>query len=538
MGQWIPKTIGKMVDEAAQMYPDREFIVIGQDRISYSKLKEVVDQLAKGFLSLGIKPREKVALWLPNVLPWVYSMFAISKIGAIFVPVNTRFKVMELEYLLKQSDSSALILPDEFLKINYVDLVYQLCSELKRAALGKLDSPKFPLLKTVVCTSDKSYPGLYRFNEILALGKEINLEPIADDVRPEQTVIILYTSGSTGFPKGVMLTHNNILRNGFEIGERLGLRKEDHYLNPCPLYHNSGLVNGILATLTHGCCLFTIPFFDAEACLKIIDEEKCTAILGIQTMFLKMLESPNFKSVNLSSLRTGLTTGTPQTVRDLYEKMGVRKITNVFGISEASPVCSISDCENDPLETRISKMGKPLPEVEMKIIHPQTGEMLKPNEKGEICVRGWNIMKGYYKNAGETAKTIDPEGWLHTGDLGSIDENGYVFFAGRIKNIVRVGGENVSPEEVEDFIYKNPKIQQVEIVGIPDAKYGEAIVAYIELKEGMKATGEEIIDSLRGQIANFKIPKIVKFIKDWPMTGSGKVQKFKLKEMAMENLRK
>ncbi len=534
MEEWVPRSIGNMLEEAARLNPDGEFIVIGSDRFTYSRFKQKVDQLARGFLTIGIQPRDKVGLWLPNVLPWVLSMFALVKIGAVIVPINTRFKAAELDYVLNQSDSTALIFPDEFLNIKYVNIVHQVLPELVNATSKEIRSQQFPLLKSIICVSHRDYPGMHKFKDLFNSEKKINLESVGDSVRPDDTALILYTSGSTGFPKGVMLTHTNILRDGYEIGKRLGLRRADRYLNPCPFYHNAGLVNGILSTLTHFCCLFSTPHFDPEECLRIIQKERCTAILGIQTMFIKMFESETFEKTDFSSLRTGLTTGTAQTVSDIYKKMGVKNITNVYGISEASPACSMSDCERDPIDIRIAKMGRPFPGVEMKIVDPQKGEKLKANEKGEICVRGWNVMQGYYKNPEETKKAIDPEGWLHTGDLGSIDENGYVYFAGRIKNIIRVGGENISPEEVENFIYKYPKVKQVEIVGIPDERYGEKLVAFIELKQGGEAKEQEIIEWMKNKIANFKIPRNVRFIKSWPMTGSGKVQKFKLREMYLK----
>jgi fatty-acyl-CoA synthase len=330
-----------------------------------------------------------------------------------------------------------------------------------------------------------------------------------------------------------MLTHNNILRNGFEIGERLGLNREDRYFNPCPYYHNAGLVDGLLAALTHGSCNVTLPSFDARESLAIMERERCTAVGGIQTMYSKMIEEPALDRKRLS-LRTGWTTGPPQAVRDIYEKMGVTGITNLYGISEASPCCSISDCLRDPLEDRMGRMGKPLPGVEIKIINPQTGETLPSNENGEICVHGWNLMQGYYQKPDETAKAIDSEGWLHTGDLGFIDEKGLIFFIGRIKNVVRSGGENISPEEVENFIFRHPKVKHVEVIGLPDDKWGQRVVACIELKEGMEATSEEIIGFCKERMASFKVPKEVHFVTDWPMTGSGKVQKFKLLESLLQ----
>ena len=533
MNFWKEKTLGEAVRDAARVYGDREFLVVGDTRITYQQMADKIEQFSKGLLSVGVEPGDKVAIWLPNGIEWVVAIFSLANIGAIFVPVNTRFKADELEYILQQSDSSTFILSDRFQKTGYLEVLRQLCPELYISQPGGLHSQRIPGLKTVICVSEKTQPGTFSFQRLFQMGREIDLKPVEDSVDPHQTVSILYTSGSTAFPKGVMLTHNNILRNGFEIGERLGLNAEDRYFNPCPYYHNAGLVDGLLAALTHGSCNVTLSSFDARESLAVMERERCTAVGGIQTMYVKMMEEPGLDRGKLS-LRTGWTTGPPQTVRDIYEKMGISGITNLYGISEASPCCSISDCLHDSLEDRMNRMGKPLPGVEMKIISPQTGEPLSPNDKGEICARGWNLMQGYYNKREETAKAIDSEGWLHTGDLGFIDEKGLVFFMGRIKNVVRSGGENISPEEVENFIFRHPQVKHVEVVGLPDEKWGQRVTACIELKAGMEATPEEIIGFCKERMANFKVPKEVHFVTDWPMTGSGKVQKFKLVENLLQ----
>lgn len=537
MNFWKEKTLGEAVRDAARVYGDREFLVVGDTRITYQQMADKIEQFSKGLLSVGVEPGDKVAIWLPNGIEWVVAIFSLANIGAIFVPVNTRFKADELEYILQQSDSSTFILSDRFQKTGYLEVLRQLCPELYISQPGGLHSQRITGLKTVICVSEKAQPGTFSFQRLFQMGREVDLKPVEDSVDPHQTVSILYTSGSTAFPKGVMLTHNNILRNGFEIGERLGLNAEDRYFNPCPYYHNAGLVDGLLAALTHGSCNVTLSSFDARESLAVMERERCTAVGGIQTMYVKMMEEPGLDREKLS-LRTGWTTGPPQTVRDIYERMGVTGITNLYGISEASPCCSISDCLRDPLEDRMTRMGKPLPGVEMKIVDSKAGKTLPPEEQGEIYIRGWNLMQGYYKKPEETAKAVDSEGWLHTGDLGFIDEKGLVFFMGRIKNVVRSGGENISPEEVENFIFRHPKVKHVEIVGLADEKWGQRVVACIELKDGMEATSEEIIGFCKERMANFKVPKEVHFVTDWPMTGSGKVQKFKLVEILSEKRKK
>jgi len=526
---WAPISIGFAVEEAARLHSNREFLVVNDHRLTYGELSRQVREFSRGLLAAGVKPGSHVAVWLPNGIEYVVAVFSLANIGAVFVPVNTRFKPEELEYVLRQSDSSALILQDRLQKTDFMNILGQVCPELSASTPGNLQSARLPALRTVIAVPAGTIPGSYSFENLFQMGRDIDLKSVKEAVRPSQTVSILYTSGSTAFPKGVMLTHNNILRNGFEIGERLGLTREDRYFNPCPYYHNAGLVDGLLAALTHGSCNVTLSTFGARASLDILARERCTAVGGIQTMYTKMMEEPALDRKRLF-LRTGWTTGPPQTPRDIYEKMGVTGITNLYGISEASPCCSISDCRGDPLEDRLNRMGKPLPGVEVKIINPQSGESLPSNEKGEICVRGWNLMQGYYKKPEETAKAIDGEGWLHTGDLGFIDEKGLVFFMGRIKNVVRSGGENISPEEVENFIFRHPKVKHVEVLGLPDEKWGQRVTACIELKEDMEATPEEIITFCKERMANFKVPKEVHFVTDWPMTGSGKVQKFKLVE--------
>jgi fatty-acyl-CoA synthase len=528
--EWIPRTIGFAVKEAAHIYGHREFLVVEGRRVTYQDLNQRVRRFSRGLLDAGVKRGDRVSVWLPNGIEWVEAVFSLANLGAVFVPVNTRFKTDELEYILTQSDSSALILTERFQKSEFMKMFLRLCPELLSCHPGELTSPKLPGLKTVICLAEKeSLAGTIPFQDVYKEGSTTDLGPAEDSVNPHDTVSILYTSGSTAFPKGVMLTHNNILRNGYEIGERLGLTPEDRYFNPCPYYHNAGLVDGLLASLTHGSCNVTLSSFDGRESLAVLERERCTAIGGIQTMYIKMMEEPGLDRKKLF-LKTGWTTGPSQTVRDIHDKMGVSGITNLYGISEASPCCSISDCLRDPVEDRINRMGKPLPGVEMKIVEPETGRSLQPNKNGEICVRGWNLMQGYYRKPEETAKAVDPQGWLHTGDLGFIDEKGLIFFLGRIKNVVRSGGENISPEEVENFIFRNPKVKHVEVIGLPDEKWGQRVVACIELRDGMEATPEEIIAFCRERMANFKVPKEVHFLSDWPMTGSGKVQKFRLVE--------
>lgn len=529
--EWI---IGGMLDYVAANYPDKEILIEKGRRITYAEFRKKVDTVAKSLLILQVEKGEKISVWLPNSIEWMIIFFAISKIGAISVPINTRFKSSELEYILRQSDSTVIFMADQFLNIDYLSIIKDAVPEIELYEPEEFSCDKFPFLRRIVClggNKDKamlSWGDFLELNKTMALNEKLNERQAS--IRYDDLAVIQYTSGSTAFPKGVMLTHQNILRDGFEIGERLRIKEDDRYFSECPFHHCAGLVDCALAAISHGACLIFTDYFDAEESLKVIERERCTIIGGVQTMYTMKIAHENFGKYDISSLKTGWTTGTPQITQDIFLKMGVKGISNLYGLSEASPNCTLCDVEQDSVDIRLKTMGKPLPETEIKIVEPGTCRSLPIGVKGEICVRGWNVMKGYYKKDEETRKAIDSEGWLHTGDLGFLDSDGFLTFVGRLKNIIRVGGENVSSEEVEDFIYKHPKVKQVEVIGVTDQRLGEVTVAFIELKEGEICTEEEIINFCKARMANFKVPRYVRFVKTWPMTESGKVQKFKLKE--------
>lgn len=538
MARWKEQTIGDMLDNVAAKYPDTEIMIEKDRRITYREFREKVDSIAKGLLKLGVERNDKISIWLPNSIEWMSIFFAISKLGAVSVPINTRFKSSELEYVVRQSDSIGIFMADRFLNIDYLSIIKEAIPEVDEYEPERLSSGRFPLLRRIVCLGKDKSKAMWSWGDFLSLGNEIGLKGKLNkrqaSIGHDDLAVIQYTSGSTAFPKGAMLTHNNIARDGFEIGERLRIKVGDRYFTECPFYHSAGLVNCFLAAVTHGACLVFTDHFDAEESLRMIEKEKCTIIGGVQTMYTMKMAHENFGKYDISSLRAGWTTGTPQITQDVYYKIGVKGISNIYGLSEASPNCTHCDVEQDPVEIRLKTMGKPQPGVEIKIIDPETGDSLPTGAKGEIYVRGWNVMKGYYKKEKETRETLDSERWLHTGDLGFFDSDGFLIFIGRVKNVIRVGGENVSCEEVENSVYQHPKVKQVEVIGVPDDRLGEVAVTFIELKEGETCTEEEIINFCKGKMANFKVPRNVRFVTGWPMTGSGKVQKFKLKEDFMK----
>jgi len=529
---WTPMNMGEMLDKASEQNPHKTAIISEDQRISYADLKERVDRVALAFLALGIKKGDKVSIWLSNCLEWIYIQLALGKIGGILVPINTRFKVKELEYTLNQSDSRVLVTMDHFLNIEFAKLAYETIPELNSSIPGKLRSQKFPILECVICMGNPDMPGTVPWEEFITSGSELGGDLLIQrqrEVEPDDVAMFQYTSGTTSFPKGVMLTHNSILRDAFLMGQRNTIDSGDKLFCPLPFFHVGGAVISTLLALSNGATLVICETYDPESAMKIIEGERCTAMNGIETHFLMIYQHPDFHRYDLSSLDKGWAIGQPEVIHAVHEKMGMEKVLNVYGISEASPNVTTTQID-DSLDFRMEWHGKPHPETEVKIVDFETGETLPPFQEGEICVRGWNIMKGYYKKPEETREAIDRKGWLHTGDSGVLDNEGNLKFTGRIKDMVRVGGENVSSMEVENFLLTHPKVKNVSVIGVPDKIKTEVCMAVVQLKEGEKAAEEEIIDYCKGQIANFKIPKYVRFIEEYPMTGSGKIQKFVLRE--------
>ena len=540
MAGWVKKTLGQVLEEVAERYPENVALIFKDQRISYRMLREKARALAKGFMALGVGRGDKVSIWMGNCPEWIYTQLATAMLGAVLVPVNTRFRTNELEYILGQSDSTTLLMADRFLNIDFLAMLKKICPEMEGASPGKLRCERLPLLKNIILPGEKKPSGAFAFAEVLNSGQAIpeeSLESRMRQVLPDDVIMFQYTSGTTAFPKGVMLSHDGIVRDAFCLGQRQTLTPQDKLFCPLPFFHVGGAVISTLSAITHAASMVFLETYDPEESLKLLQRERCTAMNGIETHFLMMYQHPDYSRYDVASLKKGWVIGPAEVVRSVYEKMGMTGVLNIYGTSETSPNVTTTFVD-DPLELRINSHGLPHAETEVKIVEPATGVTILAGKEGEICVRGWNVMKGYYKKPAETAKAIDAQGWLHTGDLGLIDpQTGYLKFTGRFKDMLRVGGENVSAMEVESFMLTHPKVKQAQVVGVPDPRLTEVGMAFLEIKEGMSATEEEILSFCKGKIANFKIPRYVIFVKEFPMTGSGKIQKFKLKEQAMEKLK-
>lgn len=535
-------TFGDLLDQTAARYPDKDGLVNVQrgERFTYRELKEVCDRAAKSFLKLGVKKGDHVAIWATNVNEWVIALFGAAKIGAVIVTVNTNYRSHELEYLLKQSDTMTLFLIEEYRGNNYVETVYDVVPELKTSEPGNLNSERLPYLKNVIFIGDKKFPGMYTWNEFMELGREVSDAELARAQAmcdPDDVINMQYTSGTTGFPKGVMLTHNNVINNAYYVGACQNYTDQERLCIPVPFFHCFGLTMSITTCVVYGATMVPVEQFNPEWVLEAVEKERCTALQGVPTMWIAELEHPDFDKYDLSSLRTGIMAGSPcpiTVMRQVVEKMAP-EVTIAYGQTEASPVVTQTR-PDDSIERRVSTVGRAIPGVEVKIVDPQTGKECPPNVQGEVCMRGYVVMKGYYKMPEATAAVIDEDGWLHSGDLGTMDEDGYVKITGRLKDMIIRGGENIYPREIEEFLYTNPKVQDVQVIGVPSKKYGEEVMACIKLKENVAATEEEIKEFCKGKIARHKIPKYVRFMNDYPMTASGKIQKFKLREWAIKKL--
>lgn len=534
-------TLGALLDETVEKWPDQEAVVYVDRnfRLTYREFGELVDDLAMGLMALGIKKGEKVAVWATNVPYWVALQFATAKIGAILLTVNTFYRTSELDYLLKQSECENLVIIDGFREIDYLQTVYDLIPELKTQERGYLKSETFPHLKRVFFLGQEKHRGMYSMAEVINLSSITTDEEYEErqaTLDPHDVVNMQYTSGTTGFPKGVQLTHYNIGNNGFWIGENQGFKPGDRLCLPVPLFHCFGCVLGVLAAVNHGTTLVILEGFDPLLVMASVDQEKCTALYGVPTMFIAILEHKLFEKFDYSSLRTGIMAGSPcpvEVMKKVMDKMNMTDITICYGLTEASPVMTQTRME-DSVQRRTETVGRAMPEIEVAIFNPETGEECSPGETGEICCRGYNVMKGYYNNPEATNANIDVDGWLHSGDLGTMDQEGYVTVTGRLKDMIIRGGENIYPREIEEFLYTMEGILDVQVAGVPSEKYGEQVGAFIILKDDVEMEKQDVIDFCRGQIARYKIPKYITFLDAYPMTASGKIQKYKLREMAAE----
>lgn len=541
--QLLDYTLGEILEKYAIEDPDREFMVYADRdlRFTYSQFNERVDQLAKGLLYIGVKPGDKVGIWANNVPDWLTFMFATAKMGAILVTINTSYKTSELEYLLRNADINTLCLIDGFRDSDYVGMIFELVPELKTSQRGNLNSEKFPELKNVVFIGPQKHRGMYNTSELILLGGHIDdleLEQIKEDINCHDVVNMQYTSGTTGFPKGVMLSHHNILNNGYAAGECMRFTHNERLLVCVPLFHCFGCVLAVCAAISHGCTMVIVENFDPLMVMASVEKEKCTALYGVPTMFIAELNNPMFKLFDLSSLRTGIMAGALcpiETMNQVMQQMHMKDIIIVYGLTESSPGMTATRTHNSP-EVRATTVGFEFPNVEVKVFNPETGAECGPEEQGEICCRGYNVMKGYYKNPEATAGTIDKDGWLHSGDLAVKTADGFFRITGRIKDLIIRGGENIYPREIENFIFQMPEVEAVEVVGVPSKKYSEQVGAFIKLKAGKQVTEEDIQEFCRGKIARYKIPQFIFFVDGFPMTASGKIQKYKLRDLSLELL--
>ncbi len=540
----IGNTIGEMFDEIAEKYPDNDAIVSLHQgkRYTYRELQKELNRAAKGFIALGLKKGDRLAIWATNISEWIITQFATAKAGIIMVNINPAYRTHELEYALSQSETQALLLMDRFKSSDYVKMFYEVCPEAKNSNLGQIHSEKLPFLRTAVLIRGEKKPGMWSMEEVLKMGEQVPDEILKDreaSLDFDDPINIQYTSGTTGFPKGVVLTHHNILNNGYFIGECMKFTDQDRLCIPVPFYHCFGMVLSNLACMTHGATM-VLPseHFDPVSTMSAIEKERCTAVHGVPTMFIAELEHPDFQKFDFSSLRTGIMAGSPcpiEFMKKVSTLMNMREVVITYGQTEASPGITMSSTD-DSLDLRVSTIGRPMPHTEMKIVEPKTGKMVSRNETGEICARGYMIMRGYYNNPVATDQTVDEEGWLHTGDLGTLDDDDYCKITGRLKDMVIRGGENIYPREIEEFLYTHPAISDVQVIGVPDKKYGEELMAWIKLKTGTSSTAEEIKAFCDGKIARFKVPKYIKFVDEFPMTVSGKIQKYKMRDISIKEL--
>ena len=540
MYQLSERTLGDWLEHWAQTTPDKEYIVYSDRdlRFTWKQFNERVDDMARGLIAIGVTKGTHVGLWAQNVPDWLTFLYACAKIGAVCITVNTNYKQNELEYLCKDSDMHTLCLTDGTWESNYVDMAYTMLPELRECQRGHLESKRFPKLKNVVYIGQEKFRGMYNTAEILLLGENTDddeFKRLRKSVSCHDVVNMQYTSGTTGFPKGVMLTHYNIANDGFLTGEHMKFTQDDKLCVCVPLFHCFGVVLATMNCLTHGCTEVVVERFDPLVTLASVHKERCTALYGVPTMFIAELNHPMFDMFDLSCLRTGIMAGSLcpiELMRRVEEKMYLH-VTSVYGLTESSPGMSQTRID-DPDEVRYTTVGRDYEFVDVKVLDPETNKEVPVGVQGEMCCKGFNVMKGYYKNPQATAEVIDENGYLHSGDLGIKDENGNYRITGRIKDMIIRGGENIYPREIEEFLYHLPGVRDVQVAGVPSKKYGEEVGAFIILDEGAKLTEEEVRDWCRGKIARYKIPKYVFFVKEYPLTGSGKIQKFKLRELSLK----
>jgi fatty-acyl-CoA synthase len=542
----IGQTIGDRLDEVVAKHGSNEAVVsvFENRRLTYSAFLDEVNRCARALMATGIQKGDRIGVWSTNCVAWIVAQFATAKIGAIQVNINPAYRLHELEYALKQSDCNALITGVGFKDADYARMLHELIPELHNAdPHADFSVQRFPRLRRIIYLGEKPVAGMLRWSELMPRHERVSPETLAErqaSLYFDEVINIQYTSGTTGFPKGAMLTHHNILNNGYWTGVRMNFTSRDRLCIPVPFYHCFGMVLGNLTCMTHGATMvLPAPHFSPLSVLQAIAREKCTAVHGVPTMFIAELEHPQFRDFDLSSLRTGVMAGAPcpiEVMKRVITEMHCEQITIGCGMTETSPLCNMTE-PTDPLELRVSTIGRVVPHQEQKIVNPETGQILPRGQQGELCYRGYHIMRGYYNNPEGTKNAIDSSGWMHSGDLAVMDERGYVKITGRLKDMIIRGGENIYPREVEEFLFTHPKIAEAAVFGVPDRHYGEQVMAWIKLKDGAPLNEQEVREFCKGKIMDYKIPYRVKFVTGFPTTVTGKIQKFRMREITVEELK-
>ncbi len=543
----IEQTIGAFFDAMAARFSEREALVVAHQRrrCTYRQLQQDANRLASALLRLGLKPGERVGIWSHNNAEWVLMQLATAKAGLVLVNINPAYRTSEVEYALNKVGCVALVTMPSFKTSDYIGMLRELTPEWAGQRPGALRADRLPGLRHAiwidVAGEGAEQPGFMRFSDLMATGDpaDARLAQVAVLLHAQDPINIQFTSGTTGFPKGATLTHRNILNNGFFIGEAMKLSEQDRLCIPVPLYHCFGMVLGNLAVLTHGgCIVYPGDAFEPLGVLRTVQAERCTGLHGVPTMFIAELDHPRFAEFDLSSLRTGIMAGSPcpiEVMKRVQSEMNMREVTIAYGMTETSPV-SCQSSTTTPLDKRVSTVGLVQPHLEIKIIDPDSGRTVPIGVRGEFCTRGYSVMQGYWDDPRRTAEAIDAEGWMHTGDLATMDAEGYVNIVGRIKDMVIRGGENVYPREIEEFLYRHPKVQDVQVVGVPDRKFGEELAAWIIAKPGQQISEQDIRDFCKGQIAHYKVPRYIRFVDAFPMTVTGKIQKFRIRDAMKQEL--
>jgi fatty-acyl-CoA synthase len=523
------KTVGAVLEDAAARWGEREALIVRHQNIrwTYRELDEAADRLAAGLLQLGLVPGDRIGIWAPNRYEWVVTQFASAKAGLILVTINPAYRTSELEYALNKVGCKALVLAPSFKTSDYAAMLDQIRS-------------KVPLLRAAILTDDAPRPGFLRYADVASSGTAQDLARVRElrsQLQPEDAINIQFTSGTTGLPKGATLSHHNIVNNGYFVAKRMTFTENDRLCIPVPLYHCFGMVMGVLGCATHGAAMvFAGEAFEPKSLLEAVEAERCTALYGVPTMFIAELEHAEFKRYDLRTLRTGVMAGAPcpvEVMKRVISDMHMKEVTICYGMTETSPV-SFQSCRDDTLEQRVTTVGTIHPHLEVKIVDPE-GRVTPRGERGELLTRGYSVMHGYWDDEDKTRQAIDAQGWMHTGDLATLDAAGYCNIVGRVKDLIIRGGENISPREIEEFLYRHPKVQDVQVFGVPDRRYGEVVCAWIKLKAGERSDAEAIRTFCREQIAHYKVPQHIRFVEQFPMTVTGKIQKYLMRqEMSRE----